>query len=124
MDWLSQNWIWIALAIGAFFLMTRMGGCGMGRSTRRSSGTEQGGSLPSAESGPRATFDPVSKHSVAVGSAISSVYQDRAYYFENREDRDAFEANPEKYISGLPAAGQAIGSEDAYRQRPRRRGGC
>lgn len=41
MDWLSQNWIWIALAIGFFFLMNRMGvsgcgigGCGMGRSEK------------------------------------------------------------------------------------------
>jgi hypothetical protein len=33
MEWLGQNWLWIVLAIGAFFLMTRMGGgCGMGSS--------------------------------------------------------------------------------------------
>src|SRR5579863_717229 len=32
LDWLSQNWVWIALAVGAYFFMTRMGGHGMGRS--------------------------------------------------------------------------------------------
>ena len=38
MDWLSQNWIWIALATGAFFFMTRMSGHGMRGSMRHSYG--------------------------------------------------------------------------------------
>ena len=45
MDWLSQNWIWIALVIGGYFLLSRMGmgmgGCGMGH---RSHGYGQAGS--------------------------------------------------------------------------------
>jgi len=43
MAWLSDNWVWIALAIGAFFLMTRMGGmgCGMG-----GMGHQHGGDSP------------------------------------------------------------------------------
>lgn len=34
MDWLYQNWIWIAVFVGGYFLMSRMGigGCGMGHS--------------------------------------------------------------------------------------------
>lgn len=40
MDWLAQNWIWIALAIGAFFLVSRAGGCGTGHS-RHSHGDEK-----------------------------------------------------------------------------------
>ena len=32
MDWLGQNWLWIALVIGAFFFMTRMHGHGTCRS--------------------------------------------------------------------------------------------
>jgi hypothetical protein len=32
MDWITQNWLWIALGIGAVFFMSRMGGCGMGHS--------------------------------------------------------------------------------------------
>ena len=27
MEWLSQNWIWLALGVGAVFMMTRGGGC-------------------------------------------------------------------------------------------------
>ena len=27
MEWLSQNWIWLALGIGAVFMMNRGGGC-------------------------------------------------------------------------------------------------
>lgn len=32
MDWITQNWLWIALGVGAVFFMSRMGGCGMSRS--------------------------------------------------------------------------------------------
>ncbi|WP_287988890.1 hypothetical protein [Acidiphilium sp.] len=40
MAWLSQNWIWLVFAVGAFFMMTRMGGCGVGfsRGSRRRPG--------------------------------------------------------------------------------------
>lgn len=70
---------------------------------------------------PQAAFDPVSRRAVTVGGApVSTVFQGRAYYFESRENRDAFEANPEKYLAGSPAASQLIGSAD----RPRRRRGC
>jgi hypothetical protein len=27
MDWLSQNWIWLAIGISAIFVMSRGGGC-------------------------------------------------------------------------------------------------
>ncbi len=30
MEWLSQNWVWPLLAIGAFLLMTRSGKAGHG----------------------------------------------------------------------------------------------
>ncbi|MDR3533082.1 MAG: hypothetical protein P4L90_21300 [Rhodopila sp.] len=30
MTWLSENWIWVALAVGALLLMTRMHGMGGG----------------------------------------------------------------------------------------------
>ena len=128
MEWLSQNWIWIAVAIGGFYLMTRMHGMGhgMGHSMGRGHGGEGGDPPADRSAGAGATFDPVSRRAVATGgSAISAVYRGRAYYFENREDRDAFEADPEKYVAGSPAAGQVIGSEEADRERPRRRrGGC
>lgn len=32
MDWIVQNWLWLALGVGAVFFMSRMGGCGMSHS--------------------------------------------------------------------------------------------
>lgn len=124
MDWLSQNWIWIALAVGAIFFMTRMGGYGMGRSMRRSQGSGQTGPSPDVAAGPRTMFDPVSKHSVVGGAPISSIYRDRAYYFENRENRDAFEAAPEKYLAGVASAGQEIDAAHDDDHPRHRRHGC
>ncbi len=129
MQWLAQNWIWIALGIGALFFVTRMGGvggCGIGHSGshRRSDGGYQN-PPPAAGNRPGNLFDPVSGRAFAAGNApFSTVYRGRAYYFESRENRNAFEADPEKYLAGSSVAGQAIGSEDAYRERPRRRSGC
>lgn len=34
MEWLSQNWIWLALGIGAVFMMSRGGGCCGGHGSR------------------------------------------------------------------------------------------
>lgn len=124
MTWLSHNWIWILVAIGFFYFMIRMHG--MGHGMGHSMGRSYGRDLPTNRRADFTTaFDPVSRRPVATGgSAISVVYRGRAYYFGNREDRDAFEADPEKYISATPGTGQAIGSEDAYRERPHRRRGC
>ena len=70
-------------------------------------------------------FDPVSRRAVALGGTpISTIYQGRAYYFESRENRDAFEGNPDKYLAGSPVTGQPIGAQNAPPDRPRRRGGC
>ena len=127
MEWLSQNWIWIIVAIGGFYFMTRMHGMGHGIGHSMGHAYRGDGDSPPAnrELAPSTAFDPVSRRAVATGgSAISAIYRDRAYYFENREDRDAFEADPEKYIAGSPAAGQPIGSQDASYDRRRRRGGC
>ena len=56
MDWLSQNWLWIALWIGAVFFMTRMGGCGMshagGHQHDAGGKTEQRGGAGAGGSGP------------------------------------------------------------------------
>ena len=70
-------------------------------------------------------FDPVSRRAVALGGApISAVYQGQAYYFETRENRDAFETSPDKYLAGLAKAGQAIGPAPTSQDRPRRHRGC
>lgn len=70
-------------------------------------------------------FDPVSRRAVtSAGAPISAAYRGRAYYFETRENRDAFESDPEKYLAGAPAAGQPLGSEQATADQPHRRHGC
>lgn len=129
MDWLTQNWIWIVLAIGAYFLFARLnvggcaiGGCSMGHSMRNN---ESGnGPLNVRGAGSGTTFDPVNGHVVAAGASISSIYHDQAYYFESRENRDAFETDPEKYLATSPQAGRAIGSQQVSAVQSRRRSGC
>lgn len=69
-------------------------------------------------------FDPVSQHTIMFSTPISTLYRERAYYFESRENRDAFESDPEKYLAGSPTVGQPIGSKSASADWPRRRRGC
>jgi len=74
---------------------------------------------------PSTTFDPVSRHSVtASGTALSSVYRGRAFYFESRENRDLFESHPEKYLEGAAGAGQPLEREHEYAGERHRRHGC
>ncbi len=69
-----------------------------------------------------AGFDLVNWHTVILdGMPISTVYRGRAYYFENRENRDAFETNPDEYLAWSPMAGSPIGAESAPGDRPSRR---
>ena len=128
MEWLGQNWIWIALAAGAFFFMRRMGGCGMGHASghRHSAIQGQDDRHPNQSHEPPATtFDPVSRRSVtASGTALSSVYRGRAFYFENRENRDLFETDPEKYLEGAAGAGQPLERKYEYAGERHRRHGC
>ena len=126
MEWLSQNWIWIAFAIGGFFLLNRMGigGCGMSRSMGNSHGSGRDGSPAERAAGSGTAVDPVSHHALPANAAISSVYQGRAYYFESRENRDAFESDTEKYIAASPVAGHVIGAKGASSDQQQRRHGC
>jgi YHS domain-containing protein len=110
MEWLSQNWLWIALAVGGFFLFTRlggMGGCGMSHSgSRRRDQSGAANAPPAVGNHPGTLFDPVSRRAFPAGDMpFSTVYRGRAYYFESRENRDAFEADPEKHLGASSAAG-------------------
>lgn len=132
MDWLSQNWIWIALAVGAWFVMSRMGigGCGMGHTGGH--GSNQGQSGPGGVVHPSANqtlvrtnpVDPVTRRTLPADPAISSVYRGHAYYFENRENRDAFERDPEKYVAAIPTAGAVIQSSNSSAKPAYRGHGC
>ena len=128
MEWLGQNWIWIALAVGAFFFMRRMGGCDMGHATGHRHSAIQGqddGHPHQSHDSPATSFDPVSQRAVtAGGTVISSLYRGRAFYFESRENRDLFESDPDKYLADSPSAGQPIEREHEFAGERRHRHGC
>jgi YHS domain-containing protein len=112
MEWISHNWLWIPLAVSGLFFVNRMGHgwCGMGHPMGHNHG--DGNEKPSFDQGnPRIELDPVSRHGVAIDdTAISAVYHGRAYYFESRANRDAFEHDPDKFLAAAPSAGRAVGS--------------
>ena len=133
MTWLTQNWICIVVAIGGFFLMTRMhgmggmGGCGGGHGSGRSHGAGNDAPAMDRDSGPGpgAAFDAVSGHAVTPGdTAASTVFRGQAYYFESRENRDAFERDPDKYLAATPGAGRELAAAGTSQDRPHRRHGC
>jgi YHS domain-containing protein len=120
MNWLTENWIWIAVAVGGFFLLTRMhrmggkagmggmGGCGGGHGA---SGNGNSTTMPPDARGADrgTTIDAVSGHALpSGGAAASTVFHGQAYYFESRENRDAFESDPDKYLAATPQAGRAL----------------
>lgn len=130
MTWLAQNWIWIVLAVGVFLLMRRAG-CGMGHMGGGGGHAHGGGHEPSGGAYPptlerheaRAAVDPVSRRELpAGGSPVSAVYRGRAYYFENRENREAFEKEPEKYAGGAESGAPLEQSSREHSHR--RRHGC
>ena len=105
MEWLQQNWINLLVLVGVILFLRFSGmGCGFGgrRVRPERSLDRQGGTVTPIESA--STTDPVSRRPVDPISAVATVYQGRAYYFESRENRDRFEATPEKYAE--PASGQ------------------
>lgn len=96
MQWLTQNWIWILLAVGFFFMMRR-GGCGSGG---MKSHDHHGGDTQHSndENTPAATaIDPVNKATLDIAGALTSVYRGKVYYFGSAENRTIFEAKPEQY---------------------------
>jgi len=123
MDWLSQNWLWVVIGIGVAYYMFRgnLGGQ-MGRGGGSGSGDSGNASYAdsrAAASAPEAAVDPVSGEAVRTAQAVTSLYQDKIYYFASKENRDRFETAPQDYahrVAGHPVAGQE--------RRPRRRRGC
>lgn len=93
MEWLSQNAIWILLAIGLVLMMRRGGmGCGMGG---RHHG-RGGGHVHQDES----PHDPVTGRQVDKDKALTSVFQGQVYLFESESSRAEFEKNPQRFIRG------------------------
>ncbi len=90
--------LYFALWAGLFFLMMRFG-CGthvMGH------GHGHRGHDRAQWTPPATDVDPVCRMSVRTDGAKSSVYRGRVYYFCSAEHRDAFEAEPARYVGGEP----------------------
>ncbi len=99
MQWLSQNWLWIILAIGIFLLMRRGGmrhGHSHGNDGHAQQDRERDGPHADPHTRPK---DPVNGEIVNPETALNSMYQGRVDYFASRENRDAFEASPAQYAS-------------------------
>lgn len=127
MNWIGQNWIWVVvLAVGLMFLMRRRAhhrGFGHSMSHHHRHGDGYDGSSPAQGMDGDGSRDPVSGGAIVPGgSAISAVFRGRAYYFENAENRAAFEANPQRYAE--TGYGQPIPDERPGHRHYHRRGGC
>lgn len=140
MDWLTQNWVWVALAIGAGVYFFRGGlGSHAGAHGGMLAGTGHGGHggeggvgghggppqnrAPAAPANaPQAAVDPVGGEPVRTEQALTSLYQGKIYYFASKENRDRFEAAPQEYAQ--KAAGYPMARAAALEHRSRRRGGC
>ena len=150
MNWLSQNWFWIVLAIVAVLLFRRGGHRGHGGLGSLGHGGHGGlgggllggllGSLGHGHGGhhghgrrrddersdapaPEGAIDPVSGNPVRTADALTSVFEDRTYYFESKENRERFEAAPQEYAR--KAAGNLPpDQQSAFHAQHRRRGGC
>lgn len=139
MNWLAQNWGWIAIAaaVAWFFwhkgmgsrlgtrggsLLGSIGQAGHGGHGGASGGRDESApNLPQAGA-PEAAVDPVGGEAVRTAQALTSVYQGQIYYFASKENRDRFEAAPQEYAH--KAAGYALRPAESDSPRPRRHGGC
>jgi len=117
MNWLLQNWIWVALGTGLAYFLLRgsLGGHGAGHGGligMRHGGHAGGGGhgdqpdSPPAANPPEAAVDPVGGEAVRTTQALTSLYRGKIYYFASKENRDRFEAAPQEYAqkaAGHPA---------------------
>lgn len=112
MEWLQQNWINLLVLVGVVLFLRFSGmGCGFaGRRVRPEHRLDRPGSA-NAPVESASTTDPVSRRPVNPTSAVATVYQGRAYYFESRENRDRFETAPDQYAT-VPKDGDKAAGHD------------
>lgn len=108
MEWLNQNWAYLVLLAGVILLM-RFGGMGCGFAGRRKhashGASHLGNDAAIRESVP--SIDPVSGRPVDPMSAVATIHRGRAVYFETRENRDRFEAAPDRFATGQEGPSEA-----------------
>ena len=73
---------------------------------------------------PSDLFDPVSRRMLPAATAIASVHRGRVYYFEDRANRNAFEAEPEKYLTATQAIGPETGPSATPAKQSHQGHGC
>lgn len=100
MEWLTQNWTWIVVAIGFLLLMQRGRAFGRHGATH---GTGPGKQVAGSGAPPGAALDPVSGKTLRTDGALTTVRRGQVYYFESAGTRRRFEADPEKYADHAPA---------------------
>lgn len=129
MEWIAENWIWIAFALGLFMLLRRrhgrgglggLSGCGTHGGRHHGHGERD---VPGRDPSRKDTaVDPVSGGEVRIEGALTSVFGGRVYYFQSQENRLEFEASPERYAG--TASGAAPQDEHARHHGPHRHHGC
>ena len=118
----ALNWGWlvaaglapILIAILPCAVMCALGLC-MHKMTGGSHAGNRSGVADSAndrKSGALDIIDPVSQRAVPAGTAIASVHLGQVYYFEDRVNRETFEAAPEKYLAVSQLVGQQAAAMD------------
>lgn len=113
---IATNWSWlvavgvapIIVALLPCAVMCALGLCmhKMGSSAHTAHESNVG-----AETGDRSDvtarfIDPVSRQEVPAGTQIASVHLGTIYYFENRANRETFEADPDAYRAAWPTERQ------------------
>ena len=132
---IALNWGWLVAAGLAPILIALLPCavmCALGLCMHKMAGGAHGGNRSGAANGaidqegePVALIDPVSRRTVPADLAIASVHQGRVYHFEDRANRDAFEAEPEKYLAGAQALiGQEVNSAAKSNKKSNEGHGC
>jgi YHS domain-containing protein len=133
----ALNWGWLVAAGLAPFLIAFLPCavmCALGMCMHKTAGGNNPGSTHAQAIGAvnlhdRAAdkaelFDPVSQRMLPAATTVASVYQGHIYYFEDRANRDVFEAEPEKYLAGSQAIGQQISASGKSSDHSHQGHGC
>lgn len=124
----ALNWGWLAaigvapilLALLPCAVMCALGLC-MHKMTSRAQGTNKNAIGTQAQrvqtSNSQAQIveapvlvDPVSRRPLPCATVVASAHKGHVYYFENRANRDVFEADPEKYLAETEVMAAAASS--------------